>query len=80
MYSPHKVKPRVVLDAAAKFHGVSLNDKLVSGPDLLNSLMVVVLRFRVGEVALAADIEGMFHRVEVNKTMRTVCGFYVRMT
>ena len=35
-------KVQIVMDAAAKCEGVSLNDKLHTGPDLLNSLVGVV--------------------------------------
>ena len=35
-------KVRIVMDAAAQCDGVSLNDKLHTGPDLLNSLVGVV--------------------------------------
>lgn len=31
------------MDAAAKYDGVSLNDELHTGPDLLNSLVDVLL-------------------------------------
>ena len=41
---PNKV--RIVMDAAAKHDGVSMNEKLHTGPDLLNSLVGVLLRFR----------------------------------
>ena len=58
-------KVRIVMDAAAKHDGVSLNDKLHIGPDLLNSLVGVLLRFREQRVGLAADIEAMFHQVRV---------------
>ena len=65
VFNPNKPKPRVVNDAAAEYHGVSLNKSLVTGPDNLNNLAGVLMRFRVGVVVLKADIEGMFHQVLV---------------
>lgn len=54
--NPNKAKVRVVFDAASKYHGTSLNDTLVTGPELLNSLIGILLRFRSRPVALVADI------------------------
>ncbi len=67
VFHPHKpgvVRP--VMDAAAVFRGVSLNSSLFSGPDLLNSLHGILLRFRRDKVAMGADIEAMFHRILVS--------------
>lgn len=56
---------RMVMDAAAKKNGVSLNENLLVGPDLLNSLTGVLMHFREQRAAIAADIEAMFHQVLV---------------
>ena len=54
----------MVMDAKAKYNNVSLNDKLLVGPDLLNNFCGVLLRFREERVALLADIESMFHQCQ----------------
>ena len=59
-------KTRVVFDCAAKFRGVSLNDQLIQllfGPDLTNSIVGVLTRFRV------------FHQIRVPPADRDACRF-----
>ena len=60
---PNKV--RVVFDCSAKHLGTSLNDQLLQGPDLTNSLVGVLSPFREEQIALMADVEAMFHQVRV---------------
>ena len=55
----------MVFDAASNCENISLNDYLVHGPDLMNSLVGVLIRFRQNLPALIADIEAMFHQVKV---------------
>ena len=74
----HPLKPnkvRVVFDCAAKFEGVSLNDELMQGPDLANSVVGVLIRFRQEPVAVVADIQGMFHQVRVEPKDCDTLGF-----
>ncbi|XP_046862937.1 uncharacterized protein LOC124456562 [Xenia sp. Carnegie-2017] len=54
---------RIVFNSSATFRGHKLNDYWQKGPDLLNSLFGVILRFRENKVALTADISKMYHRV-----------------
>ena len=56
---------RVVKDGDARFDATFLNDQLLQGPDINNTLVGVLIRFREGEIAVAADIEGMFHQVRI---------------
>nr|XP_039261902.1 uncharacterized protein LOC120338039 [Styela clava] len=58
-------KIRIVFDAAATYCGISLNNQIYSGPDLINNLIGVLLRFRERPVALNADIEAMYHMVRL---------------
>ncbi|XP_055714778.1 uncharacterized protein LOC129808899, partial [Phlebotomus papatasi] len=60
-------KLRIVMDAAAKSEGVSLNTELLKGPDQLTSLTEVLLKFRRGNYAFTGDIEQMFHQVLVRE-------------
>ena len=64
----HPQKPdnvQVVFDCSAKYRGTSLNDQLLQGPDLTNSLVGVLTQFRQEGVAFMSDIEAMFYQVQV---------------
>ena len=64
---PKKKKVRIVFDSAARYHGTSLNDQLLPGPDVINRLKYVLLGFRCGYVAFSADIECMFHNFRLRQ-------------
>lgn len=77
--NPNKPRKfRVVFDAAAQVRGTSLNSQLLTGPDLLKSLTGVLLRFREGAVALVADIQEMYHQVQIIKQDRPAQSFLWR--
>ena len=71
MHSVHKAsstttKIRLVFDASAKSTtNVSLNDTLMIGPNVHPPLLDVLLRSRLHEVALTADISKMYRAVEL---------------
>ena len=58
-------KVRRVCNAPSKFRGISLNDNLLTGPDLLQNLIGIFVRFREQKIAITADIEAMFLQVKV---------------
>ena len=65
---------RIVFNSSASFQGHRLNDYWIKGPDLLNSLFGVILRFRENEVAVAGDISKMYHRVLIPERISKFIG------
>jgi hypothetical protein len=60
----NKIPPkyRNVYDSSAKYEGVSLNDKLLKGPDLLINILKPLLKILMYEIAFTTDVQHMFHR------------------
>ena len=68
VYHPNNPgKITVVFDLSADYKGKYLNRELLSGPDLTNQIVGVLLRFREDQIAVMEDVEGMFHQVKVPK-------------
>ena len=65
---PHARKNlRVVFDTASKVDGQSLSTSVYPGPDVLQSLVGVLLRFRQGAVPVTADLRKFYHSVFLPK-------------
>ena len=56
---------RIVFNSSARFQGFARNDYLAKGPSLLNQLLGILLRFRVGRIAFIGDISKMFHAIDI---------------
>ena len=70
-YLPHHAvtkkigKVRMVFDCAALYEGVCLNSECYQGPNLCNSLLDVLLRFRQYEHAIVGDVKTMYLNVRI---------------
>ncbi len=69
---------RIVFNSSAVYQGHCLNDYWLKGPDLLNSLFGVILRFRENEVAVSGDISKMYHQVLIPQRDQQVHRFLWR--
>ena len=76
VYSDRKPgKIRVVFDCSARYQGACINDQLLQGPDLINSLIGVLCRFRKGKIAFSCDIQQMYHQFHVTREHRDYLRF-----
>ena len=66
LHSQKPQRPRIVFDCAARYKDVSLNGWLLQGPNMTNTRVGVLSRFRQGPIAFIADIEKMFCQVRVS--------------
>ena len=57
---------RTVFNSSASFKGHSLNQYWDKGPDLINNLLGILLRFREQPVAIMGDIKKMYHSVKIS--------------
>ena len=56
---------RIVFHSSARYKGHCLNDCWIKGPDLLNNMLGVILRFREQSVAVSGDISKMYDRIGI---------------
>ena len=57
---------RIVFSSSAKYQGHTLNEYWAKGPDLLNNLLGVLIRFRENRIAISGDIRKMYHAVKID--------------
>ncbi|XP_055591260.1 uncharacterized protein LOC129743299 [Uranotaenia lowii] len=61
-------KVRVVFDASAKSSsGISLNEALLVGPVIQDELRALILRSRMKQIMVVADIEKMFRQIGIHE-------------
>ena len=74
-YIPHHevMKPdskstpiRIVFNSSSSYMGHKLNDYWAKGPNMMNDLLGVLVRFRQGYVAMANDIAKMYNTVRLS--------------
>ena len=63
-------KPRVAYDGATMTNGMCINRAVLSGENLLNNLVEVLIRFRLGKYAFVTDISRCFFQVGVPRAQQ----------
>ena len=58
---------RIVFNSSANYMGHVLNEYWAKGPDLLNNLLGILIRFRENKVAFIGDIKKMYHTVKTSE-------------
>ena len=57
---------RIVFNSSAPFNGHILNEYWAKGPDILNNIFGLLLRFREGLIGFIGDLSKMFNSVELS--------------
>ena len=56
---------RIVFNSSANIKGHVLNDYYCKGPDMLNTLIGILIRFRENYIAIVGDVSKMFHSIKI---------------
>ena len=68
---------RIVYDCSCRTpEGLSINDCLETGPPLHNSIVDILIRFRLHNIAIVTDIEKAFHQIKIDKSQRDLFRFF----
>ena len=78
VWHPRKPKElRIVFDCASMSGGTSLNEQLLRGPENTSTIIGVILRFRVDDVAVTVDIKRMLYQInEAPEDRGALCYLY----
>ena len=69
---------RIVFNSSASYNGHILNDYWAKGPDMLNNLFGILIRFRMGHIAFVGDISKMFNSIRLSEIDQHVHRFLWR--
>lgn len=58
---------RIVFNSSSSYFGHVLNDYFPKGPDVLNNMTDILIRFRQRAVAIVADIKNMYNSVRISQ-------------
>ena len=75
---PKNKRTRFIWDAATKVEGKSLNDYLISGPNMYNDYLKIIMQMREGRYLVKGDLQEMFHQVVMRKEDRDSLRFLFR--
>jgi hypothetical protein len=67
---------RIVFDTSLSVGGTCINDMMYSGPDLLNNLLGVLLRFRENQFPISADLSAFYLSVLIPEKDRDYFRFF----
>ena len=71
-------KYRLIVNGKFQFNGKCINDFLLSGPNVMNKLADVLIRFRYYKYVVTCDISNMFLRVKVPGKDQKFLRFFYR--
>ena len=71
-------KYRLIMNGKFEFRTKSINNYLLSGPNVMNRLDEVLIRFRYHKYVLTCDVSNMFLRVRVPERDRKFLRFFFR--
>ena len=72
--------PPVFDGSATDQNGLSINDVLHTGPKLQNDIVDILMRFRMHQVALTADISKAFLQIQLSEEDKDCCRFFLPKT
>lgn len=76
--NPIGKRTRFIWDAASKINGSSLNDHLLTGPNLYTNYLQIMFQMQEGKYLIKGDLQEMFHQIFVRKEDRDALRFLFR--